>query len=276
MTGIIRLLRISILPITLLISIQTGLAQSKEEVKYVDKLPNFTMFGDNYLTMGTTLDKSAFSPSTSDAKFQIGFKERLTSLPLPFGVFPFLSYKQKSFWDIYRDSFPFRETNYNPSVGFSKIFVNKNGQVTDILNLALEHESNGRDKAESRSWNFISLNYIKPIGHHWQIRTKFWVPVGERIGNEDITSYRGYCSLGATYKPFRNAYLDIDLQPAYKSQLTGFVKVGMSFKISDESNQFLYIQYFGGYAEDLINYNQSTSRLRIGIIFKDLLANFRK
>ncbi len=238
----------------------------------IKSLPAFTMYGDNYFVTGTSLNED-ISSETSDAKFEIGFKQRLTNLDLPWDMFPFITYRQKSFWDIYLESFPFRETNYNPALGLAKLFVDDEG-IKAGLWLSFEHESNGRDEENSRSWNYFSLQYFKPFGRKWQFRAKGWIPVGSLADNSDIISYRGYVAIGATYNPFRSLFLDIDIQPAYDDQLTGFVKAGISFKISKNSNQFLYIQYFGGYSEDLIDYNQSVSNLRIGIAFKDLFANF--
>lgn len=271
---LMRIIRRIITCLLLLQIAQILSAQSSHEVDFIKKLPAFTMYGDNYLVTGTSLNKNSFSPETSDVKFQIGFKQRLTNVPLPWGIFPILSYRQKSFWSIFRESAPFRETNYNPAIGFAKLFVDENG-LTDGFLFALEHESNGRDGLSSRSWNFFSLTYLKPFGKKWQVQTKLWLPVGGQYGNEDIESYRGYGSLSVSYRPIQNAFIDLHLQPAFSDKLTGFVKLALSFKIAKERNQFLYLEYFGGYAEDLINYNQMNSNLRIGIVFKDLFANFQ-
>jgi hypothetical protein len=74
---------------------------------------------------------------------------------------------------------------------------------------------------------------------------------------------------------FKNTYFDADFRPSYTNKLRGSVKLGLSLKYSKNSNQFLYIQYYGGHSEDLINYNESVSNLRIGIVFKDLFPNFK-
>lgn len=241
--------------------------------KYIRNLPAFSMYGDNYFVTGTSINQE-ISSETSDAKFEIGFKQRLTNVDLPWDVFPFITYRQKSFWDIYLESFPFRETNYNPALGVAKLFIDDGG-IKSGLWFAFEHESNGRDGENSRSWNFFSLQYFKPVGPHWQFRAKAWIPVGDLDQNEDITSFRGFFNLGATYSPIKNLFFDIDVQPAYDNKLTGFVKAGLSFKISKNSNQFIYLQYFGGYSEDLIDYDHDVSNLRIGIAFKDLMLDFR-
>ncbi len=247
---------------------QTTKIDSTNYKAIIRSLPAFTMYGDNYFVTGTSLNE-AVSSESSDAKFEIGFKQRLTNIDLPWNVFPFITYRQKSFWDIYRESFPFRETNYNPALGIAKLFFDGNG-VRSGLWFAFEHESNGQDGENSRSWNYFSLQHFKFFGTHWHFRTKVWVPMGDLSDNEDILSFRGFFSFGATYHPSKHLFFDIDIQPAYDDKLTGFVKAGISFKISKNSNQFVYLQYFGGYSEDLIDFDQAVSNLRLGIAFKDL------
>ncbi len=250
-------------------------AQFELKPDHIKNSSTFTMYGDNYFVTGTSLNKKLFGKETSDAKFEIGFKQRINNIGLPWDIFMFVGYRQKSFWDIYKKSSPFREINYNPSVGFVKLFADNNF-ITDGFWIAFEHESNGRDEENSRNWNFISLTYFKPLGRKWQLRSKIWFPVGKRKGNEDIISYRGYFSVGTSYNPVKNLFIDIDVQPAFKDRLTGFVKLALSFKVLKNRNQFLYLQYFGGYSEDLVNYNKYSSNLRIGIAVKHLFANFRQ
>lgn len=240
---------------------------------YIKSLPSFGMFGDNYFITGTSL-KDNITPETSDAKLQLGFRQLLTNVELPWDTFLFFTYRQKSFWDIYKESFPFRETNYNPSLGIVKLLVDENG-MTDIFWFAFEHESNGRDGENSRSWNYISLLYVKPYSNKWLFRFKGWVPIGSLKDNPDITDYRGYFETGVTYRPYKNVFFDVDFNHAFSDGLKGSIMLGLSFKISKKSNQFLYIQYYGGYSEELIDYNKKVSNLRIGIAFKELFQNFK-
>ncbi len=236
-------------------------------------MPSFSMFGDNYFITGTSTNQEISSES-SDAKFQLGFRQRLTDIDLPWDTFLYFTYRQKAFWDIYRDSFPFRETNYNPAIGVAKLFVDENG-VTDGLWFTFEHESNGRDEENSRSWNFLSLQYFKLIGDKWLYRVKMWLPIGSLEDNPDITDFRGYFEAGATYSPSKNFYFDADLRQAFHNGWRGGIKLGVSVKISKKTNQFLYLQYFGGYSEDLIDYNQDVTNIRLGVAFKDLFFNFK-
>ncbi len=242
---------------------------------YIRSLPAFTMYGDNYFITGTSTEADAFSAEGSDGKFEIGFKQRLTNHNILWDMIPYFTYRQKAFWDIYKESFPFRETNYNPSFKMTKYFVDEEGVDAELW-FGFEHESNGRDEENSRSWNFFSVEYFRFFNSQTAFRAKAWLPVGDISDNDDILSYRGIFSLGITYSPSQRWYFDIDAQPAWGKQLQGNIKAGISFKVSKRSNQFLYLQYFGGYSEDLIDYDKSVSNIRLGIAFKDLFLNFKQ
>ena len=74
-----------------------------------------------------------------DAKLQISFKLRIWD-------HVFFGYTQTSIWDIYKESSPFRDTSYRPSLFYYKPDIW--GQETNSLGLAVgaEHESNGKDE----------------------------------------------------------------------------------------------------------------------------------
>lgn len=243
--------------------------------KIIKELSSFTMFGDNYFVTGTSTKKDAFTSNGSDTKFEIGFKQLVTNVELPLRIIPFITYRQKAFWDTYKESLPFRELNYNPGVGFAKLFFNQQ-DLNFALYFSFEHESNGRDSTNSRSWNYLALTYFKPIGNKIQLKGKAWLPIGDLGDNPDITSYKGLFLLGLTYKADENLFFDIDIQPAYDKSLQGSLKTSLSYRISKKSNQFIHLQYFAGHSEDLIDYNKSVSNIRLGIVFKDLIFNFAK
>ncbi len=51
---------------------------------------------------------------------------------------------------------PMTDLNFNPGIGLAKPIFIKNRFIGKI-NLQLEHESNGRDGLESRSWERLTL-----------------------------------------------------------------------------------------------------------------------
>ena len=248
------------------------LSKKSNEREMIRSIPTFSIYGDNYFVTGADIRQTPTS-ETSDAKFQLGFKQMLTDVLLPYNTFLFVTYRQKSFWDIYKDSFPFRETNYNPGFGIAKLWF-KDRELSHGLWFQFEHESNGRDGSDSRSWNFFSLRYSKPIGDHWQFIAKGWVPVGDISDNPDIMDYKGYFQVHAAYRPTRRLILEGEFSKSFTSDWRGNAQLSVSWRPFKKSNQFLYLQYYVGQAENLIEYQQSVSRLRIGVAFKELFGNF--
>lgn len=76
----------------------------------LDRQPSFGMYKDNYFTTGIPINKK-IDQYSADAKFQISIRQRLTKTVLPFNSLLMLTYTQKSFWDIYQDSYPFADNN---------------------------------------------------------------------------------------------------------------------------------------------------------------------
>ncbi len=74
-----------------------GLAMSEDEIiSYMDGLPPFSIYKDNYFITGVPLNRE-IDGETADAKFQISIRHRLTRSRLPFNTFLYLTYTQKSF-----------------------------------------------------------------------------------------------------------------------------------------------------------------------------------
>ncbi|MGB5983025.1 MAG: phospholipase A [Nonlabens sp.] len=240
----------------------------------IKSLPGFSNYGDAYFITGISVDEPV-NEETSDAKIAFGFKQRLSNWALPYESYVYFTYRQQTFWDFYQESFPIRENNYQPGLGIYKIFHNDT-KITGGLWLGFEHQSNGRDGDRSRSWNKFYGQFLKPINNNALVRLKAWAPVGGMDGNEDITDFRGFFELGSTYRPIKNVLLDFDFRQSFSDGLRGSLKLGISYKISKTFDQFIYLQYFNGYSEDLINYDRQVNNLRIGIAFRDLFSILSK
>lgn len=237
------------------------------------KLPPFTIYGDNYFITGGTIGENP-NGENADVKIQLGFKQRLTNFAFPWNTYLFFTYRQKAFWNVYEESSPFREMNYNPTLAIVKPLFS-NSKLSGLLMLQMEHESNGRDAENSRSWNYISLFYTTKIATNLTGSIKAWFPLGNMEDNKDITDYRGYQQLHFSYYLTEKIILESDIQKSFKLNWKGNIQLGFNYRISKKSNQQLYVQYFWGYSEDLINYDQATHRIRVGIAFKDLFRTFR-
>ncbi len=237
-------------------------------------MPGFTIYGNNYFITGTTVGETP-DENNSDGKLKIGFKQRLTNKTLPFDTYLFFTYQQTAFWDVYKKSFPFRETNYNPSVALVKPLY-KGKAYDGLVQFQFEHESNGLSADSSRSWNRLSLIYERYLSDHLTGSLKVWLPVGNKEDNRDITDYRGYQQIDLSYKLDHNFIFETEIRKGFSLDWKGSILLGANYRISDASDQFIYLQYFLGYSENLITYDQHTQRLRLGIVFKDLFLKFRK
>ena len=94
----------------------------------IDREPPFGIYKDNYFVTGSSFSHGGPNKYNSDAKFQISLRYRLIQGVLPYNTYLFLTYTQKSFWEIYRKSKPFSDNNYNPTLGLGNL-LRKNGKA---------------------------------------------------------------------------------------------------------------------------------------------------
>ncbi len=227
-----------------------------------------------------------------EVKYQLSFKQRV----YPWGELEnehkrykmFFGFTLKSFWQIFdRDnSSPFRETNYNPEFFVqSPEFKSKYGIWT--LGAGVEHESNGQTLPKSKSWDRI---YIKPrveygiftmdykLWHRFSEEEKIdeWDTEGD--DNPDINKYYGQSELclwldfwklkggqdaiGKRIINFDKSSIIILLR--YNgSEANGAAQV--DYFVPLINGMSLYLQYWNGYGESLIDYKQSLIKYGIGI-----------
>jgi phospholipase A1 len=237
-----------------------------EAIRLTDKLPAFAVYKDSYFVTGIPLNREITNTS-ADATFQISIRQRLTKSVLPFKTFAYLTYTQKSFWDIYASSSPFRDTNYNPGLGLGKYIFHKNKLVGAAF-VQLKHESNGRDEEDSRSWNYLSISMKYYFNAGLNISGEFWAPYIDGGNNKNLLDYRGIGYISLNYvSPKQLWWLSADINPR-----KGFGNVNTTltaaFRISVRSNQYLFARFFQGYGESLLDYDKYTMNIRVGICIK--------
>lgn len=239
-----------------------------------DALPSFGIYKDNYLVVGTDLFKNP-SKQNSDAKFQVSIRQRLTNSVLPFKTYFFLTYTQKAFWDVFEDSFPFRDLNFNPSLGLGKAIV-YNNRLLGNINVQFEHESNGKDSISSRSWNKISFGSSLTLNDNWTLHSKIWIPIVDGENNPDIVHYAGWGHLGMEYTSAKRKYSASCLVTKRGgTNLNANVVMNFAIRLFSDDNQYLFVEYYNGYGECLLNYNEYRQRIRFGIVIKpDFLSSF--
>lgn len=249
------------------------LSNADRIIKKMDELPPFGIYKDNYFVAGTNLFQSP-TQWNSDAKFQVSIRHRLTNSTLPFKTYLFFTYTQKAFWDVFKESFPFRDLNYNPTIGIGKTLVYKN-RLLGYIALQFEHESNGKDGDDSRSWNKISFSSAFVLHDNWLLESDVWIPIVDGEGNKDIVKYSGWANASIEYtSPNKKYVFNATVTKRGGWNLNHNVSLSAAVRLFGDSNQFLFMEFYNGYGESMLDYKQYRQRLRVGFVIKPNFMNF--
>ncbi|MDE7336071.1 MAG: phospholipase A [Muribaculaceae bacterium] len=232
-----------------------------------DSGPYFTFYKDNYFIVGTALGPKP-TKYNSNVKFQISIQQKLTRSTLPWNTYLYLFYTQKCFWDVFRNSMPMTDLNFNPGIGIAKPFFSTvTGRYVGKAFLVLEHESNGRDGDASRSWNKISFGGNIYIDQNLMVSTKFWIPIIDGGNNKDILKYNGIFQTSVDYMT-NNRRFGASVLLVKRKDWNPFnwnVQLDLKFRVFPKDNQYLFLQYYSGYGEGLLAFREYHSQIRLGI-----------
>lgn len=232
--------------------------------------PFFGLYKDNYFTVGTAIGQTP-SSTNSDVKFQISLSIRLTNATLPWGTYLYLFYTQKTFWNVFQNSMPMRDMNFNPGIGWTKPFFSKD-RFIGKMTLIVEHESNGRDGLESRSWNRIALAGSAVVNDLLMVHAKYWIPIVDGENNRDLLYYAGLFQWGFNLTSRDKRWQGGVTFVKRKGNFFNWNTIAeVSWQVDKKSNVNLFAQYYNGFGENLLDYNQFHSRLRVGLVFKPFL-----
>jgi len=216
-----------------------------------------------------------------NAKFQISFKYRLFSergsfvekVPALKGLY--LAYTQTSLWDWGEPSSPFVDTTYQPEA-FYHLDRLDGGRWGDRFRLDLQagfqHDSNGKGGSDSRSLNLAYLEptftFGEPDGFQLKLTPRGWIYLGSLSDNPDIARFYGYLGLRAILG-WKDGLQLSALGRVGDAWNRGAISLDLSYPLAKLTAGnlalFLYAQYFLGYGESLLLYNQRSSALRFGI-----------
>jgi phospholipase A1 len=175
-----------------------------------------------------------------------------------------LGYTQLSYWQVYASSQYFRETNYEP-----EIFLEDHFHHNWIARIAADHQSNGRGGALERSWNRI-IGTVQFSGEHWLVGLKTWGLIftkqSSNYHNPDIAKFVGYENVLLAYT-FEKATLSFQAQNLESGLRRGHVEMTLSYPMLKHVSMF--VQYFNGYGQSMLEYNHRTQGAGLGIAFND-------
>jgi len=212
-----------------------------------------------------------------EAKFQLSFKYRLAAWGNPPEGNPSHSiqfaYTQRSLWDIGSQSSPFYDTSYMPELMYQWITSKEpaSGKLAWLgLQSGVRHESNGQAEPSSRSLNEAYLRLLLTMGRldgwHLVLVPEIHDYIGDLDDNPDLERYRGNFELRAAIAHADRESLLLTLIPG-KDSSKGSRQLDLTLPIRIPAigfGTYLMIQYFDGYGESLLSYNERSSSLRIG------------
>ena len=201
-----------------------------------------------------------------ETKFQISLAK-----PLFYDVFGLreslvAAYTQTSWWQITKTSAPFRETNYQPEI-FLNFASPKYLEQIGVKNLkfGLLHESNGRDGTNSRSWNraYVQSDFVYG---NFSVSPRAWIVVGDKGDNKDILKYIGHGDVRLSYNLNDHIFsLMLRNNLHFDKTNKGAAELSYMFPIFS-TGVYGYLQYFTGYGESLIDYNNHTDKVGLGFV----------
>jgi phospholipase A1 len=276
----------AILPASL--QVENGKQQGNDS-SFCDKGSPISTYKINYVTLNNLPNND-----NAQVKFQFSIKYKFLDRDIPVGGRPlalYLAYSQKSLWNVGQDSKPFEESNYNPEV-----FFNYNANITwgpivlrDIILSPYEHESNGLEGPQSRSWNrlyaAVHLGALPMTEQceddsmqkdHVSLTMKVWHAYGysdqntylRTIGsNKTFLGYEGYGEVNLVLK-------DIIVQREWGNRIDVTSKIGGKQNFEFQYQQKIpslnfspYIQYWYGYNETLLRFDRFGRRTFVGVSF---------
>lgn len=209
----------------------------------------------------------------SELKYQLSFKVQMLRNFFPERLTAWAGYTQVGFWQVYNTSSsrPFRNIDHEPEL-FLRYRTNLNllGYSSEYFLLGINHHSNGRSKPVSRSWNriFAAFTFNKD-NFSLGIRPWYRIPENEEDDdNPDIHQYLGYAELTFAYK-ISEAVIDLRMLNNFREE-DNKTSAELSLTLPLPGRLKVYLQYYNGYGESLLDYNHRNQRIGIGVLLTDL------
>lgn len=239
-------------------------------------LASYNSNGYNAEVFREQFDDPSIELDDTEAKFQLSIKSPLAVNLFDKNIDIYAAYTNRSFWQVYNDdiSAPFRETNHEPEIWAQfrpdwKLL----GFNNSLNGLGFVHQSNGRGGVLSRSWNRIYANFVFERDK-LAIGIKPWWRIPEDAeddNNEDIDDFLGYGEIRAAYKMDKHTF-GMMIRNLFETGFDqGAVELSWSFPLWNYDYLKGYLQYFNGYGESLIDYNQRSNSIGIGVSLTDYL-----
>lgn len=233
----------------------------------LDKEPSFSVFKDNFGLIGTTIGSKPTS-TNSDATFQLSVMQRLSDSKMLWDSHFFFQFTISCFLNVFEPSFPLHDMSFNPGFGLNK-YLFKDGKYIGQGYIMLEHESNGFDSIQSRSWNKLSVAATIQMTKNWEFQAKAWIPIVDGRYSQNILRYQGLFFVASNFNT-NNKRMNLSMMftPTYRTRVGVNSKIELNVRVLRNKPVYAIMQYYNGYGENLLDYDIYKSMLRIGFAFK--------
>lgn len=239
--------------------------------------PNFFLpltYTQNPNDRGFLTDNDTFEALDElEFKFQLSVKFPVSFNVLNTDTSLWFAYTQQAFWQSYNDniSAPFRDTNHEPEA-FLLYSVDQGiwGIKPNSIAIGLNHQSNGQAEPISRSWNRVYMDFLFETDS-MIISVKPWYRIPEARSQDDnpnIEKYFGYGELNLVHV-YEDYSVDIMIRNNLRVENKGAVQVGFTFPAWGKIRG--YVQYFNGYGQSLLDYDNKIQSLGVGIMLTNWL-----
>lgn len=238
--------------------------QNSQDIKENELFWGITAHQNNYfLPIAYSSYKGSHKDITSE--FSISLKKLIASDIIGLNEDYYFAYTQLSWWDIYADSSPFYENNYQPEI-YTQIpvdFYNFNH-----IRFGFLHDSNGKGELESRSWNRIYSSFELDFGK-LSLTPRLWLRLPDnKDDNPAIVKYNGIIDLTTYYKLPSGSFI----QSIFSNNLRFDKENKSSFELRYlhyiGDGFYIYLSGFSGYGYELVYYKKYQNRIGIGIAFR--------
>lgn len=225
---------------------------------------------------GVKADGEPYDFKDAEVQFQISLKTPLMVDLFNERLDVYAAYTNHSFWQLYDsdDSEPFRESVHEPEIWmqFQPDWEFLGFKNTSNL-FGFNHQSNGQSNLRSRSWNRLFATVLVERGN-LALALRPWIPFYDEDDdgdNPDITDYMGHFDIMATYRMGDHTFSMRGQNNLESGFSRGGLELSWSFPLGNWPFLRGYVQYYTGYGESLIDYDQYTNRLGIGFSLSDWL-----
>ncbi|ARQ99954.1 MULTISPECIES: phospholipase A [Campylobacter] len=198
------------------------------------------------------------------SQFQISLKKLIFDDLLGFDERYYFAYTQISWWDLYSDSAPFYETNYQP-----ELFVEIPLNYPNLANLKFGflHDSNGKDDELSRSWNRVYVAVDFKLDNLTITPRVYKRIPDKKDDNPKIQNYKGRGDINLDYHMDNGSIFKAVFTNNLKFDKTNKSSLELGYLYPIKNGFYLYLSGFSGYAKSLQSYDKYQNAINLGIAF---------